>query len=346
MTDASPDRSVTGGTESHGVLTMYIASPESSLEKLCEKMLALNEAVLEGFSTVFRPETSSIQTFSVPKDTPLQNLIDRREAVNSHSVTIGDDVESTIIQLRELLEADSDRIDSPVYIPACWYGNTTYSVYLPAGEIEITPDDSQHYRLQKNGDIKNKRPSYEPLEIKIKLLKNEDVVPEYDRPFVYGIKITIGADVFVEGSDIGEINWARLSDAMEYVSDRFDVLEKSFLPFRYDREQWIQDHLFGYDCPSSESLVREYRLDWIQSELVQTATQYEEDGETIFELTSDAAAVLTDELRKRFEVYVDYQREQGNAPQADRLRIVRTDGNPLEATFSHGRLKWVDEHDE
>ncbi|PSP84574.1 hypothetical protein BRC96_05510 [Halobacteriales archaeon QS_6_64_34] len=101
--------------------------------------------------------------------------------------------------------------------------------------------------------------------------------------------------------------------------------------------------VFDYDGPPAEELIKEYRIDWVESELVETAAQYEEDGNTVFEVMSDAESITTDELRKRTEAYVNQQQTKGNAPQADRLRIIRTDGTPLEARFSDGDIGWIDD---
>lgn len=334
-------RVTTGGTDFHGPVQLAIASKDPFFAEITEMILSLNEAVVEGFSDVYCPKTLKTGSSSVPSTDSLDDFLSDAEEVSIYSVDVSDDIAVVTNELREYLNRDVERIDAPVFISGGRYEDATWSVYLPAGEIEVGPENSEIYRLQKKGDIKSVRSMRAPLELSLRAATNTYAPDGYDKPVIYKLTIMVGADIYVEDSPIGEINRACLHEAIEYIAERFDVVDRSF-SYGFTKEPWMREHLFEYDGPSSDELIREYRLNWVQSELVQTVKKYKEDGETIFEVTSDAAAVLTDELRKRIEVFVDHQQAQGNAPQADRLRIVRTDGTSLEATFSDGNVAWAD----
>ncbi|QLH80889.1 hypothetical protein [Halosimplex pelagicum] len=133
-----------------------------------------------------------------------------------------------------------------------------------------------------------------------------------------------------------------MREGIARIRDRFDVIECTAAPDRLS-ETRLDEELLRSGRPSSEQLLEDYRKEWVEREIVESTTQHIENRETVFEIASDAAAVQTAELRARIEAYVDYQREQGNAPRADRLRIVRTDGTKLEATLTDGTLEWVDD---
>ena len=321
----------------------YIDSEIAESDAVPEQTASIVERAFGILDSEIVPVSLRLGVATIPAQTPLRTALDEIESLSDSNIVVEDQHRVTFEKYAERL-ADIPLDDRRVLHNAKVSTTATkVRVFLRSGMKTIDPEESPHYRYD-SPDAEG-TPDIGPLGFSIlHLWPHYGPEEKIDGESIYRISVLANSNLWLDDTPIATINRTRLQSLLHEIDDAFPVVKRKFT---VDDMKGYGDAdaeaLFNYDGPPAEELIREYRIDWVESELVETAAQYNEGDETIFEVTSDAESVQTAELRLRIEAYVDQQQTKGNAPQADRLRIIRTDGTPLEARFSDGDIRWIDD---
>lgn len=327
-----------------------VDSRVTETDRLPERTDEVVSRTLSVLANAVEPDKLRVSGSSVPSGIPLEDAFDEAEPLDETPITINCKEGYAVEEYKDRIgqiDIDDGRVLNVAKVET---RSESVPVFLRCG-FETIEDEQSRYYMPDWGDERG-GPDNSPLGFSI-LHMPAKYGPEEKLTghSVYRIMVGTGSDIWFNESRIGEINRARLNESLHAVDDAFSVVEYQF---RVEDMKIVGEEVttysdpdaaavFEYDGPSSDELIEEYRVDWVDSELVETATEYTDDGgETVFEVTSDAASVETAELRARIEAYVADQRDRGKTPQADRLRVVRTDGTTLEARFVDDGIEWVD----
>jgi hypothetical protein len=321
----------------------YIDSEISLSNDIQDRTATIAERVFAAVTDVIIPIELTIGAASIPTETPIEDAFREAEPVSDSQFVLKDEDGIEFEQYEKKvasISADDNRV---LHISKIATEATKVQVFLRNGMQTISAGTSEYFK-NENPDV-DKGLDYAPLNFSITHHGSRHAPKgELKGQSVYRVVLRTNSDVWFDDTTFARINRARLSEIFYNINSSLPVVA---LKFSADDLKGYTDTdvagVFEYGGPPANELIKDYRVNWVQSELVETASQYEEGGETIFEVTSDAESILTDELRRRIEAYVEQQRELGNAPQADRLRIVRTDGTPLEAMFTDSGLEWTDD---
>jgi len=323
--------------------SFYIDSKITQSDDVPARTASVVERVFTALGTDIVPVRLKLGLTSIPTETPVRDAIKRPGSL-ADSPFIFEDRDGFTFENYAAQLADIPIEDNTVlYIGKVGSAITNSRIYLRSGMQTIGAERSPYFRFESSDAPVG--PEYAPIAFSI-LHLGPRYGPEdgLDGDSVYKVGIGTDSDIWFDETPIAKINRARLHALLYEIDSALPVFQRSFI---VDNMKGYGDAdaeaLFNYDGPPAKELIKEYRIDWVESELVETAAQYEENGSTVFEVTSDAESITTDELRKRIEVYVNQQQTKGNAPQADRLRIIRTDGTPLEARFSDSDIEWTDD---
>jgi hypothetical protein len=328
-----------------GRVRVYIRPRSDDLRELTDEIATICTETVGAFGEFYTPGSLSAGFCRVGDPEVTEATFSARENVATHSFPVElSDPSALEDTIREFGAEQNANTTDYVYLSDFEFDGSVVRIYIPAGDVEISEDSPEPHL--EHGDDPETAPDNPPFYIQFAHfpgthVKSVDPAPTH----VYALLLYLNAETYFEDSLIGEINRARVREGIARIRDRFDVIECTAAPDRLS-ETRLNEELLRLDGPTSEQLLQDYRKEWAEREIVGRTAQYTENGETVFEITSDAAAVQTAELRARIEAYVDHQREQGNAPRADRLRIVRTDGTKLEARVVDGTLEWADDASE
>ncbi|PSP85817.1 hypothetical protein BRC96_01120 [Halobacteriales archaeon QS_6_64_34] len=322
---------------------LYADSKIALSDEIPDRTASIVEDVFATLGETVTPTTLRLGISSLPAQTPIPAAKEQAELLPDSPLTVSNPDKVTFGDYTDRLAeipVDDGRIvqNSKVTTDA-----TKVRIFLRSGMQTIDSSGSTYYEREQ--PTVEDSLNYAPLVLTI-IHFGPKYGPEdkLEGDSLYRISISTGSDIWFDDTQIARINRARLHELLHRIDSVLPVVKRKFSVG--EMSGYINadaEAVFDYDGPPAEELIREYRIDWVKSELVETAAQYEEDGNTVFEVTSDAESITTDELRKRIEAYVDQQQTKGNAPQADILRIIRTDGTPLEARFSDGDIEWIDD---
>ncbi|WP_436925778.1 hypothetical protein [Halosimplex amylolyticum] len=321
----------------------YIDSEIELSNEVPDRTAAVMERIFATLGRDIAPIVLKLGVASLPSQTPIDEAFSEAEPVLDSNGTIKNCHGITYQEYAERVAEIATEDDRVLHVSKVATESTCVKVYLRSGMQTIDATESEYFRNDRS-DV-DQVPDHAPLSFSV-IHQSSKYRPggKLAGDSVYRITIGTDSDIWFGDTEIAQINRARLSKLLHEINDTFPVVARDFSVGEMDRYTDADPSVvFEYDGPPAEELIREYRIDWVESELVETAAQYDEAGETVFEVTSDAPTVQTEELRKRIEAYVDHEREQGNAPQADLLRIVRTDGTQLEAKLTDDTLEWVDD---
>ncbi|QLH80894.1 hypothetical protein [Halosimplex pelagicum] len=319
----------------------YVDSEITSVPESEERTIDVLERLRSAIYPYVELKEIRLGVLQVPESASLEDALTAGKqhpespiTIRSQSALTGDDVAERLSQL----QPDESCV---LYASDIVSEQTSVELFFRDGVFAIDGERSDRYRSSTAAtepkyspmscSILHRGPKYSPVELQ-------------GGESVYTLSIGTDTDLWFDDSMIGQINRARLHEILRTLENSLPIVDCNFTVS--DMKSYADPDataVFEYDGPPADELIREYRIDWVESELVETATQYHEGGEAVFEVTSDAPRVQPEELRKRIEAYVDHQRQQGKPPQADRLRVVRTDGTQLEATLTDDTLDWVDD---
>jgi len=343
MTDP-PQKNVDYLTRSGGSANwqFYIDSKITQSDEAPERTESVVEQVFAALGTDIVPVTLNLGLVTIPAATSLPAAFDNCEQLPDapDSIEHSDGVSfETYSERLAGISIESGRIlhNSKVAVTAA-----RSSVFLRNGIETIDVEASPYYRYD-SARIDGS-PEGGPLGVTVlHLWPNYGPEDKLDGDSLYRVTVGTDSNVWFDDTAIAHINRARLHALLHRIDEALPVVKRKFTAT--DMNGYFDPDaaaVFEYDGPPAEQLIREYRVEWVESELVTTSTRYQENGEPVFEVTSDAEALQTDELRRRIEAYVDHQRTQSNVPQAELLRIVRTDGTVLEARFTEEGVVWTD----
>ena len=322
---------------------IYVDSKIAMSDEIPDRTKSIVEDVFEALGDTVTPKTLDLGISSLPAQTPIPAAKKQAERLPDSPLTVDSKgkitFESYLDRLAEI-PVDDGRIvqNSKIHTETA-----KVQIFLRSGMQTIDISGSAYYELEQ--PTVEDSPNYAPLAFTI-IHFGPKYGPEdkLEGDSLYRISISTRSDIWFDDTQIAQINRAQLHELLHRIDSVLPVVKRKFSVG--EMSGYINadaEAVYDYDGPPADELIKEYRIDWVESELVETAAQYEEGDETIFEVTSDAESVQTAELRLRIEAYVDQQQTKGNAPQADRLRIIRTDGTPLEARFSNGDIEWTDD---
>jgi len=328
-----------------GRVRVYIRPRSDDLRELTDEIATICAETVGALQEFYTPSSLSAGFCRVGGPEVTETTFSARESVATHSFPVESSDPSALEDaLREFAAEQNASKTDHTYLSDFEFDGSVVRIYLPVGDVEVF-NDSPSPQLEHGEDLGTALDN-PPFYVQFAHfpgthLESADPAPTH----VHALIFHLNAEVYFEASRVGEINRARVREGIAKIRDRFDVIECTTAPDRLNETQ-LDEELLRSGGPSSEQLLEDYRKEWMEGEIVESTTQHTEDGETVFEIASDAAAVQTRELRARIEAYAAHQRERGNAPQADRLRIVRTDGTKLEAELVDGTLDWVDDASE
>jgi hypothetical protein len=329
--------------EQGGVVTIYISPEATHLAGINKEIKNLCGCVYGSFERIYDPVGIIIGACEVTQDDQVSDILETREGFDSHTIpTRSQRIGQTLSEISEWIARVNENSENAIYIASVEFQKPTVSVYLPVGEISVSTEDSERYRFHKRGKDLGQAPDQPPFDLTILHHSNKYVRTEgFELDHVYQVKINVSSKVFFEESQIGQINRARLSESIDRLRNQTKVFD-TVLQGSFPKKPWMEERLLEYDGPSSEELIRQYQLKWVDEELLGTESKYAEDGTEVVEFSTDQTDILTEELRKRIEVYLEENPANGPHIDADLLRITRPDMEPLEGRLDESGVMWTD----
>jgi len=230
---------------------------------------------------------------------------------------------------------------------------TQAKVFLNQGFV-LVDQDCEYYWKRDKMQVIEETPDRSPTTLQINHTNNflefSNPVKQHRDPLeaksdtLYEIEITTTSDIWTVGGTgdekidaIGQINRARLNEAATTIQTNLDVLYGNWVSVDFGGLRDLFTEVLDYSGPPPEELIRQYRVNWVESKLRDKAAGGVVNGERVVSFGQVPELVFPAEIRARVEAYVQ---DTDSTETIDRVRVATMDETQLEGLVTEDGIEW------